>query len=220
MRTYSKDTDAAFTLIELLTVIAIIGILAAIIIPTVGRVRESARNAQCLSNLRQNHMAYMQQTMENKDRIPWSWDESRSKGYFSLLSENIGVSDIRNLRGVMGCPEQRTKRNLDNTKRTYGANLALTRSATNPARPNTPSLHDFSAPSRVVIIADGYWEAVHSLYGDGMAHDKPPELAHRERANFLFLDGHVRSFSKDNIPGYGQSAAALDADGKMFWLGR
>lgn len=43
----------AFTLIELLTVIAIIGILAAIIIPTVGKVRDSAKKAQCVSNLKQ-----------------------------------------------------------------------------------------------------------------------------------------------------------------------
>ncbi len=43
----------AFTLIELLTVIAIIGILAAILIPVVGRVRESAHVAKTTSNLRQ-----------------------------------------------------------------------------------------------------------------------------------------------------------------------
>jgi general secretion pathway protein G len=44
---------AAFTLIELLTVIAIIGILAALVIPTVGAVRTQARQAECISNLRQ-----------------------------------------------------------------------------------------------------------------------------------------------------------------------
>ncbi len=43
----------AFTLIELLTVIAIIGILAAILIPTVSKVRATARNAQCVNHLRE-----------------------------------------------------------------------------------------------------------------------------------------------------------------------
>ena len=42
-----------FTLIELLTVIAIIAILAAILIPSVNKVRDSARGAASLSNLRQ-----------------------------------------------------------------------------------------------------------------------------------------------------------------------
>jgi prepilin-type N-terminal cleavage/methylation domain-containing protein/prepilin-type processing-associated H-X9-DG protein len=60
----------AFTLIELLTVIAIIGVLAAIIIPTVGRVRKSARSAQSQSNLRQLGMAFQGFAAEHKDRIP------------------------------------------------------------------------------------------------------------------------------------------------------
>src|SRR5687768_15323623 len=49
----TRLVSAGFTLIELLTVIAIIGILAAIIIPTVGKVRATAKKAQCLSNIRQ-----------------------------------------------------------------------------------------------------------------------------------------------------------------------
>jgi prepilin-type N-terminal cleavage/methylation domain-containing protein len=44
---------AAFTLIELLIVIGIIGLLMAMLLPTLARVREQARMTQCLSNLRQ-----------------------------------------------------------------------------------------------------------------------------------------------------------------------
>ncbi|AHF89840.1 N-terminal cleavage protein [Opitutaceae bacterium TAV5] len=55
----------AFTLIELLTVIAIIGILAAIIIPVTIRARDAARNAKCKGNLRAFCLAtnlYMNET--------------------------------------------------------------------------------------------------------------------------------------------------------------
>ncbi len=60
----------AFTLIELLTVIAIIGILAAILIPVVGSVRQKARTTQCLSNLRQIGTAAILYANENRNLLP------------------------------------------------------------------------------------------------------------------------------------------------------
>lgn len=65
-----RSRSRAFTLIELLTVIAIIGVLAAIIIGSVSKIRDAARRSTCVSNLRQIGAAFPLYAADNKGLYP------------------------------------------------------------------------------------------------------------------------------------------------------
>jgi len=60
-----------FTLVELLVVVAIIALLAAILFPVFGRAREKARQTTCISNLKQLGMAFAMYTQDYDESYPW-----------------------------------------------------------------------------------------------------------------------------------------------------
>src|SRR5258708_30833420 len=65
-----KAFAGAFTLIDLLVVIAIIAILAALLLPTLSRAKSKAYDVACLSNLKQMALGWLMYIEDNHGRLP------------------------------------------------------------------------------------------------------------------------------------------------------
>lgn len=124
---------AAFTLIELLSVVAIVGILAAIIFPTARAVRRSAQNAVCVSNLRQWGVALQLYSNDTRQRnIPYEgsddmlqWSQvggaADAQSWFNVLPPYVGMPPIKNLTGFgTGLTTSQKKTYFLDNKMIYG----------------------------------------------------------------------------------------------------
>ena len=85
---------AGFTLLELLTVIATIGVLAAILLPALARAREAARRASCMSNLSQLSMAFWLYAEEHDRAFPWSGGDGNAECLRTLHGGYVGDVDV------------------------------------------------------------------------------------------------------------------------------
>ncbi len=65
-----KKHPRAFTLVELLVIIAVVGVLVAMLLPALTQARESAYKVQCLSNLRQIGLGITSYANAYKNAIP------------------------------------------------------------------------------------------------------------------------------------------------------
>jgi prepilin-type N-terminal cleavage/methylation domain-containing protein/prepilin-type processing-associated H-X9-DG protein len=64
--------QSGFTLTELLVVVGVMSLLAAFLFPVLAQARDSARRAQCLSNLRQLALAHRLYVQDHDDALPAS----------------------------------------------------------------------------------------------------------------------------------------------------
>ena len=71
-------SDRGFTLVELLVVMAALGILAGLLFPVLGAAKDKARRTDCLSNLRQINAGLRMYSDDSSDVSPttktnWGW---------------------------------------------------------------------------------------------------------------------------------------------------
>ncbi|MCK4624736.1 MAG: type II secretion system protein [Phycisphaerae bacterium] len=76
-----RSEQRAFTLVELLVVVAIIALLVSILLPTLNRAKESARMVKCLANLHAIGTAANMYAAYNNDYVPRDADDL-TPGYY------------------------------------------------------------------------------------------------------------------------------------------
>ena len=85
---------AGFTLVELLVVIGIIALLISILLPSLGKARQTAKASVCLSNLRQVGLAYQMYAQDNKGYLPFiknpTWNDPNNVYWFRALTKYMG----------------------------------------------------------------------------------------------------------------------------------
>ena len=104
-RNNRNTRNAGFTLVEIMIVVAIIGLLAAIAIPNFIKARTTSQQNACINNLRQIDGAIQQWALENKKDAAATVDFTDISGYLknsvicpsggTLFSDSYTISDVK-----------------------------------------------------------------------------------------------------------------------------
>jgi len=203
-----------FTLIELLVVIAIIAILAAILFPVFAKAREKARQASCLSNMKQILLGSLMYAQDYDERLHplASGSGTNFIGYVLLLdpyikNRNIWTCPSANKEPwAFNCAGCGTRPNL--IVSWYGLNH---NARSYPAQNILISLANISQPANKIWYAEINrlcaiaWCNLDDKYGALVVSD-----IHNDGSNVGFFDGHAKWMKKSTFTG--------SPEAQVWWL--
>ena len=214
-----KTERKSFTLIELLIVIAIIAILAAMLLPALGKAREKAQSSQCINNLRQIGIGMVNYANMYKDVIVACWlipgKYTQGTTWAYGIQDAISVESTTAVK-FFRCPSEKGTFSLySQWNNHYGHNLTFLGYNTGPKQKlggtfRNATTEELLNPSQILFAADSpplsgtprqgsgseggfYVGKSYYPYGGQATYYSPVCMRHSRRANFIKLDGHVES---------------------------
>lgn len=204
--------NKGFTLIELLVVIAIIAILAAILFPVFAKAREKARQASCLSNMKQIGNAIMMYVQDYDETFPLEWLGVDGPTFYNTGNlVRFGDSDpygnyqplvypyVKNFKVFM-CPDSKWGDKDYSFAHDYGMNCYIGYGFASTAWNSVPQ-SAIDKPAGLLLVADTPWECI-----DRVSRIDP---RHNEGAVLVFCDGHAKWMN----------GKAIETNWNMVWPG-